>query len=106
MRRTHENMRKFCMRNRPLLYFAFVFILALPGFGQEFRAGISGEVADPSGAAVVAAKVVARSVERNVSYEAVTNSAGRYVIQFLPPGTYTITVEKEGFHKFVREGVA
>ncbi|HJZ99702.1 MAG TPA: carboxypeptidase-like regulatory domain-containing protein, partial [Candidatus Solibacter sp.] len=51
-------------------------------------------------------KVAATSVERNVLYESTTNSAGRYYIQFLLPGKYTITVEKPGFKKFVREGVA
>jgi Carboxypeptidase regulatory-like domain/TonB dependent receptor-like, beta-barrel len=81
----------------------FLFVPAV--LGQEFRAEISGEVADPSGAAVAGAKVLALSVERSVTYDAVTNSAGRYAVRFLPPGTYTITVEKEGFHKFVREGV-
>src|SRR5262245_41158417 len=83
----------------PFVFTSFV-------YGQEFRAGISGEVSDPSGAAVAGAKVVAHSVERSVDYEAVTNTTGRYVIQFLPPGSYTVTVEKEGFHKFIREGVA
>ena len=43
-------------------------------------------------ALVTGASVVARSVERNVPYEAVTNSAGRYVIQFLPAGKYTVTI--------------
>ncbi|MCC6389723.1 MAG: carboxypeptidase regulatory-like domain-containing protein, partial [Bryobacterales bacterium] len=73
---------------------------------QEFRATISGEVTDPTGAAIEGAKVVATSVERNVPYEATTNAAGRYIIQFLLPGKYVLTVEKAGFKKFVRDGVA
>src|SRR5437870_11222436 len=44
---------------------------------QEFRATISGEVTDPSGAAVDGAKVTAISLERNVLYDATSNSAGR-----------------------------
>lgn len=81
-------------------------VLAVAATAQEFRATISGQVTDPTGAAVAGAKVVALSVERNVPYEAITNAAGRYVIQFLLPGKYTITVEKEGFKKFVKEGIA
>lgn len=74
-------------------------------FAQEFRATISGEVTDQSGAILPGAKVVALSVERNVPYDAVTNGSGRYVIQFLLPGKYTISVEHPGFKKYVREGV-
>lgn len=72
---------------------------------QEFRATISGDITDPSGAVVEGARVVALSLERNVTYDALTNSAGRYLIQFLLPGSYTVTVEKAGFKKYVREGV-
>ena len=68
---------------------------------QEFRATISGEVTDPSGAAVDGAKVTAISLERNVLYDATSNSAGRYNIPFLLPGQYTIAAEKAGFKKQV-----
>src|SRR5437667_1616626 len=79
--------------------------LASGGWAQEYRATLAGEVADPSGSAVEAAKVTATSVERSVTYESATNSAGRYAIPFLPPGRYNISVQKTGFRKFVREGV-
>jgi hypothetical protein len=80
-------------------------VLASAGFGQEFRAAISGEIIDPSGAPVEAARVVAGSLERNLRYESKTNSAGRYSIPFLLPGRYTVTVEKAGFKRLVREGL-
>ncbi len=74
-------------------------------FAQEFRATISGDITDQTGASVVGAKVIAQSVERNVPYEAVTNGSGRYLIQFLLPGKYTVSVEQAGFKKYVRESV-
>ena len=81
-------------------------VLASSGlFAQEFRATISGQVTDQTGAVVVGANVVAVSVERSIPYEATTNSAGRYFIQFLLPGTYTVTAEKPGFKKYVRDEV-
>ena len=61
----------------PCLIGILFFVFISPGSGQEFRAEISGEVADPSGAAVAGAKVIAHSVERSLRYETVTNSAGR-----------------------------
>ncbi len=73
---------------------------------QEFRASISGEVTDPTGAAVEGARIVALSLDRNVPYEATSNSTGRYIIQYLLPGQYSVTVEKAGFKKFVRNGIS
>jgi hypothetical protein len=74
-------------------------------YAQEFRASISGTVTDPSGAPVAGARVVVTSVERNTPQETQTNEAGRYIVQFLLPGQYTISVEREGFKKGVREGI-
>ncbi|MBK5293740.1 MAG: carboxypeptidase regulatory-like domain-containing protein, partial [Acidobacteriia bacterium] len=72
---------------------------------QEFRATISGLVSDPTGAPVANAKVSVRSIERDVVYEAQTGDTGRYLTRFLPPGKYTLSVEREGFKKAVREGL-
>lgn len=91
---------------RSLLFSLCLASIGIPSmFGQEIRATISGTVTDPTGAMVIGARAVARSVERNVVYEANTNSAGRYVIQFLPAGKYTVTVDANGFKQYVRENV-
>src|SRR5262245_43946052 len=72
---------------------------------QEFRGTITGEVTDTSGAPVAGAKVIGTSLERNQPVETVTNSAGRYIFPFLLPGKYQLSVEKEGFTRFTREGI-
>src|SRR5262245_45532395 len=72
---------------------------------QEFRGTITGEVTDTSGAPVAGAKVIGTSLERNQPVETVTNSAGRYIFPFLLPGKYQLSVEKEGFKRFTREGI-
>jgi hypothetical protein len=64
---------------------------------QDFRAVISGDVTDSSGAAAPGVRVTARNLEQNVEYTSVTNEAGRYVTPFLPPGTYSLRFEKDGF---------
>ena len=74
-------------------------------FGQEFRGTITGAVTDSSGAPVEGAKVILTSVERNIPTEAMTNSAGRYTLQSLLPGIYQLTVEKNGFKRFVHEKI-
>jgi hypothetical protein len=87
------------------------FVLALaaalfaPVYAQEFRATISGQVTDPTGAPIPGAKVVVTSLERQVPYESITNEAGRYLTQFLPPGVYSMAVEKEGFKKVTRSEI-
>lgn len=72
---------------------------------QEFRAQISGIVTDPSGAPISGAKVTVTSVERKITFDSDTNEAGRYVTRFLLPGAYTLSVEKEGFKKALRDGI-
>ena len=93
------------MRRIVSLFSALILGLTLTALAQEFRATISGDVVDASGAPVEGAKVVVTNIERNTTTETTTNSSGRYVAQFLPPGKYQLTIEKTGFKKFIREGI-
>lgn len=88
-----------------LLASAVSLLLVSISFAQEYRAQISGIITDPTGAPVAGAKVEVTSVERRTTFDSYTNETGRYVTRFLLPGAYTITVEKEGFKKALREGV-
>src|SRR6266849_1316449 len=64
---------------------------------QEVTATITGTATDPSGAAIVGAKVTAKSVERGITFSAVTNDSGIYRISQLPVGSYELRAEKDGF---------
>jgi len=66
-------------------------------FAQEVTATIAGTVTDQSGAAVVGANVTAKSVERGITYTAVSNDSGLYRVSQLPPGNYDLRIEKNGF---------
>jgi hypothetical protein len=68
---------------------------------QEFRASVSGQVTDSTGAIVPGAAITVTSTERNTSSHAISNTSGRYVIEFLLPGTYTLAAEKPGFKKLI-----
>lgn len=83
--------------------YALLLCAATSLVAQEYRAAISGLVTDPSGAPITGAQVEVTSVERNVSYKGETNESGRYLTRFLPPGEYTLFVQKDGFKKLVRE---
>ena len=72
---------------------------------QDTRGQIIGRIQDPGGAAVAGAKVVGVNIETNISASATTNSSGDYVLPFLIPGTYSVSVEMEGFHRFVQKNI-
>jgi hypothetical protein len=73
--------------------------LSLAGllFAQTERGTISGAVNDPTGAVVPGAKVTITNIATNVTNALVSNETGGYIAPNLPPGTYRIRVEKEGF---------
>ena len=84
----------------------FVLLFLLSALhSQEFRATLSGEITDPAGAAVAGAKITATDVDRNTAVSEITNHLGRYVIPYLAPGNYKVTVDKAGFRTLVRDGI-
>lgn len=80
-------------------------MLTLPSNAQEVRASLSGIVSDPTGAAVAGASVALTSVERNTTATVQTNELGNYVFSFVVPGNYTLSVERTGFKKYVRQAI-
>ena len=81
-------------------------VLAGPAAGQEYRAKVQGIVTDPSQAAIVGAKVTLRNVNTGVEDSKETDTTGRFIFDFVQPGSYTVAVEAPGFQRFLQEGVA
>src|SRR5262245_26715852 len=65
---------------------------------------VTGVVQDQTGAIVPGAKVTLTNEGTNISFTVTTTSAGVYVFDGIQLGVYTVTVEKEGFKKFVSKG--
>jgi len=82
-----------------------VFVISALACAQEYRALISGQVVDPSGAAVAGATVAATNVGTNVVVTTKTSADGHYALAQVPAGGYTVSCEAPGFKKFVRAGV-
>jgi len=78
-------------------------VLSLAGIlpAQSERGTISGSVSDPTGAVVPGAKVVVTNIGTNVAATMNTNETGAYVAPNLPPGDYSVRVEKQGFRTAV-----
>lgn len=72
---------------------------------QSQTGSLSGEVLDPNGAQIPAASVTATNEATGVSLHTVSSDSGLYVFPNLPPGIWTIAVEKSGFKKLVRTGI-
>jgi hypothetical protein len=64
---------------------------------QSTTGSIYGQVADPSKAVVIGAKVTALNEATGVTYPGISDGQGNYAIFSLPPGVYNLTVEKDGF---------
>jgi hypothetical protein len=82
----------------------FVFLTALL-HAQSINASLSGRITDPSQALISGAKVTAVSAATNVRFEASSNGSGEYSLANLPPGPYSIEVEKTGFKKLIKPDV-
>jgi len=75
-------------------------ILLIAGGGAAWAqttASIQGTVTDASGAAVSGAKVTVKSQALGIERTTQTNSSGDYEAPALPPGTYSVEVQMQGF---------
>ena len=68
----------------------------------QTNTAVIGIVTDPAGASVPGAKAVVTNSETGVVNTATTNDAGAYLLPDIPPGSYTLTVERQGFRRYVR----
>ncbi|HLM58859.1 MAG TPA: TonB-dependent receptor [Pyrinomonadaceae bacterium] len=94
------------LRGLPLavLFFAAAVALA-PSARAQFRAAIQGTVTDPAGAVVPQAAVTLKNNETGRTQQTTSSDEGFYRISELPPGGYTLTVEKAGFRRQTFESV-
>src|SRR5437762_3510885 len=77
-------------------------LFALPAQAQLYTGSIAGIVQDPTGAVIPNSSVVLTDTDKGLTYNATTDSTGRYVLRSLPPSTYSIRVEAAGFRPEVQ----
>jgi hypothetical protein len=89
------------MRRVNVLSGLAVLVVLLVGEGnlaaQQVTATITGQVSDPSGAAIANAKITATDAQRGTEYTATTSGEGYYRIFQVNVGTYNVKVESKGF---------
>jgi len=72
---------------------------------QVDRGSIVGVINDPSGANVSGAEVIIRNLATDQSISVTTDSTGAYAANLLRIGSYSVTVEKQGFKRAVKPNV-
>ena len=80
-------------------------VMASAAVAQDYRGKVQGAVVDVNGAAVVGAGVTLRNDGTGVAVTRQTNDDGRYIFDFVDPGTYTVTVEQANYKKFEQQNV-
>jgi hypothetical protein len=91
------------MRHRLLLVVPIYLLLLLSGSAFAQNAGISGDVIDPQKAVVPNAEVRVVNQQTTAERKTKTNDSGFYVVPYLVPGTYKISVQAPGFETAVSE---
>ena len=89
-----------------LLFFVTVFLLS-DAFSQKGKGGIiSGQINDAKTKLPLIEAVITLSSNAFEGQKfVVTDTAGRYKINNLPPGNYSIRFEMEGYQKYIQDSI-
>lgn len=93
-------MKRFLMMGMAILFLFSIFAIA-----QEQTGELVGTVTDEEGNPLPGVTVTANSPSLIGVSSSVTNADGTYRLLRLPPGTYTVTYELQGFGTLRREGI-
>ncbi len=83
-----------CVRT---LAVALVVTLASAATVSAQNAQISGSLKDETGAVLPGVTITAKNIATGLTRSSVSQPNGEYRIPALPPGTYTLTTELQGF---------
>src|SRR5262245_41304926 len=92
-----NSIRSILFSLRSLLLFALGILPVAIATAQSTSATLSGTVTDPNNAAITGAHVTATNNGTGLKREATTNDSGTFTIPLLPPSTYTMLFESQGF---------
>ena len=89
---------------RPLWALLASTCLSAAVFAQTGNGTVSGQVTDPSGAAIPAATVTLTG-PNHATQVLQTNEQGRYAFHNLAPGAYSVEISVQGFSTFTKAGL-
>jgi hypothetical protein len=89
------------MRKPILASILLTFGLIAFASGQGTTSRVTGTIQDANGAAVAGAAVTLTNEATGVSFTSETSESGAYAFDLVQAGKYTLTIEKQGFKKFI-----
>jgi hypothetical protein len=92
------------LTSRLLAQLVILFCLVSNGLAQVTTGGLTGQVTDPTGAAIPGATVTVKGAGAAANV-VTTDEMGRYTIPNLTPGKYTVSVAATGFSLFQNPAV-
>src|ERR1043165_5927417 len=94
------------MRKAPLAFLLLTFCLVVVANGQGTTSRVTGRVQDANGAAIPGALVTLTNEATGVSFTAQTSDSGTYSFDLVQVGNYPVSIENQGFKKFVSQNNA
>ena len=88
-----------------LVIFAVLAGSGLLAYGQGTSASLTGQVTDPSGAAVAGATVTVTNLNTDFTQSIKTDSVGTYLLRPLPIGDYSLAISAAGFNRYLQKGI-
>lgn len=86
--------------SRKILLASFlVFLCQANMFSQSATATLNGTITDSNGAVVPNVAVTVLNSQTGLERKVVTNDNGYFSVPLLPPGNYTVTLERDGFSR-------
>src|SRR6266498_1715694 len=85
--------------------FLLLVAFAFPMSAQTPSGEISGVISDSNGSVVAGVRITLTNSATNAVREVQSNDSGLYAIPALPPGIYTLKVEKTGFRAVERRNI-
>lgn len=82
-----------------------LFAICPAGFGQRTTAQLTGVITDATGAIVPGARIAVINEATGIRRESESNQLGYYTVSLLPPGSYRMSVQKDGFRTINRTGI-
>ena len=97
----------YAKRIRALLFVIVVGLITSVVFvqGQGTTGSLTGQITDPSGAAIAGATVTLTNIDTNYPQTVKTDTTGVYQFKLLQPGNYSLSISAASFAEYQQKGI-